>query len=238
MVLDDWLLDWLPAHDVSALIFVILWSTGGLLIYRICRNALLCNRFIWAYILIFVSRLITITLVPLDPPKGLLELIDPLSNLFYGVGAPCITKDLFYSGHTSILVLIALCLEKPSDRKWAFLGATAVGGLLLIQHVHYTVDVLAAPLFSYAAYRISRRATESGFQTKARIPPVIGLRKELPAKINSTPLPDFKATNDLSNLFDYASPEDNRTVAACENEVDTFLQIAREITLTKHGESE
>lgn len=161
-VLNDWLLNRLPAHDVSLPIFLIIWSVGGLTIWRLLRDADLFSRLIWAYTLIFISRMLTITLVPLDPPRGLIELADPLSNVFYGSGAPFITKDLFYSGHTSILVLMALCLKNSSEKRLAMLGAAAVGGLLLVQHVHYTIDVLAAPFFSFAAYLVAGRITAVG----------------------------------------------------------------------------
>ena len=159
LVLNDWLLNQLTAHDVSVPIFVIIWSVAGLSIYRAVQDADFFCHLIWAYALIFISRMITISLVPLDPPHGLIELADPLSNIFYGSGAPFITKDLFYSGHTSILVLMALCLKKPTEKKLAMIGASIVGVLLLVQHVHYTIDVLAAPFFSYAAYRLAGRIT-------------------------------------------------------------------------------
>ena len=43
-------------------------------------------------------------------------------------------------------------------RAWtaAFLAAAAgVGFSVLAQHVHYTVDVLAAPFFAYASVRLA-----------------------------------------------------------------------------------
>lgn len=158
-LLNDWLLNRLPAHDVSLPIFIIIWSVGGLTVCRIVGDANLFSRLVWAYALIFISRMLTISTVPLAPPKGLIELADPLSNIFYGSGAPFITRDLFYSGHTAILVLMALCLKKPTEKKLAMLGAAVVGVLLLVQHVHYTVDVLAAPFFSVMAYLVAGRIT-------------------------------------------------------------------------------
>ena len=174
IVLNDWLLNRVPAHDVSLPIFIIIWSIGGLTIYRLFKDADMFSRLIWAYILVFVTRMITISVVRLDAPLGLIELADPLSNVFYGSGAPFITKDLFYSGHTSILILMALCLKKPTDKGLAFLGAGTVGVLLLVQHVHYTVDVLAAPFFSYTTYVVAGRivATKLYMQVQPA-PPIV-----------------------------------------------------------------
>jgi hypothetical protein len=93
--------------------------------------------------------------VPLNPPEGLIPLIDPISNLAYG-RAEYITKDLFFSGHTSSQFLIFLCLTNKGDKMIALFSAILVGSMVLIQHVHYSIDVLAAPVFTYGCYWLGR----------------------------------------------------------------------------------
>ena len=109
-------------------------------------------------VLLCISRMITITLIPLNPPIGLIPLKDPISSLFYGGTGVFITKDLFYSGHTSTQFLIFLCLTKRSDKIIAFIATITVGILVLIQHVHYTIDVLAAFVFTYVVIYLERRS--------------------------------------------------------------------------------
>lgn len=94
-----------------------------------------------------------IGLISLNPPAGLIPLADPITNQFYG--QRYITHDLFFSGHTTTVFLIFLCLKKKTDRIYALSASILLGILLLVQHVHYTIDVLAAPVFTYAFYRIA-----------------------------------------------------------------------------------
>lgn len=150
--LNDWLLNILPAHDVSIPIFLIVWSMSLLTLYRCIQTPELMIRFLWCYVLVSLSRFITISLVPLDPPAGLIGLADPLSNFFYG--AKFVTKDLFFSGHTSTIFLMALCLPNKTDKVLGICATIGVGFLVLVQHVHYTMDVLAAPVVTWGIYRL------------------------------------------------------------------------------------
>jgi hypothetical protein len=159
MLLNDFVLNALPTRDVSLLVFICLWGAALLLIYRVQRDPMIYLRFIWGYALLFITRIVTIGLVPLDPPVGLIELRDPLSNYFYG--AKFITKDLFFSGHTASICLMALCLVRPLDRWLVFVGTLLVGVGVLIQRVHYTADVVAAPFFAYVVYWIANRLTQN-----------------------------------------------------------------------------
>jgi hypothetical protein len=143
----DFVLSRLPAHNVSLFIFLIIWSMGLLTLVRAIQTPAVYVRYVWLYILICLTRLLTITLVPLAPPAGWVELVDPLTGIFYGHSI--VTKDLFYSGHTATLVAMYFCLPKKSDRILVVLATIVVGCLLLVQHIHYTIDVLAAPVFVY-----------------------------------------------------------------------------------------
>jgi membrane-associated phospholipid phosphatase len=104
--------------------------------------------------IVTLTRVACIALVPLAPPAGLIPIKDALTGIFYGE-AP-ITKDLFFSGHTSTVMLIFLCLERKTDRLISLVCVIAIMFLLLVQHVHYTIDVVAAPIAVYGCYRLTR----------------------------------------------------------------------------------
>ncbi|MFD2934122.1 phosphatase PAP2-related protein [Spirosoma flavum] len=162
-VLNDWVLSQLPPYDVSLIIFLVIWAAGLLILIRSRRNPAVFMMFVYSYVIITLSRMLTINLVPLNPPVGLIPMVDPLTNAFYG--KVYITKDLFYSGHTSTIFLIFLCLRQRWDRLIVLLGSLLVGGLLLVQHVHYTVDVLSAFVFTYPLYWLGKKLALSGWNT-------------------------------------------------------------------------
>ncbi|NHA04213.1 phosphatase PAP2 family protein [Mucilaginibacter sp. HC2] len=154
IVLNDWVLTHLPAYDVSIPIFALIWGMGILMAVRAFYKPAVCTTYIWTLIFVCIARFISLTLVKLDPPTGLVPLVDPLTSYFYGHAS--ITKDLFFSGHTSTMVLIYLHLERKRDKAIALIAALVVMALLLIQHIHYTMDVLAAPVIVYCCYRFAR----------------------------------------------------------------------------------
>jgi len=143
----DLVLAALPAHDVSVYIFLILYPASALFFWRMRKNTELCITALWGYIFLCLVRMLTILLVSLEPPPELVHMTDPFSVIFYG--SNMITRDLFFSGHTATLFLVGLCLENKGEKIVVFCATAVLGLLLLIQHVHYTADVLAAPFFSY-----------------------------------------------------------------------------------------
>ncbi len=104
--------------------------------------------------------MLSISLVPLEPPSGLIPLKDPISSIFYGGTQVFIKKDLFYSGHTSIQFLIFLCLKNRTEKIVSLLATVSIACFVLIQHIHYTIDVIAAIAFTYVIYRIGKWIAE------------------------------------------------------------------------------
>lgn len=153
--LHDVLLDRLGPKDVSIAIFSMLWGMGLLFIIRSIRDPRVFMRALYGFVLLFSLRMLTMTLVPLDPPAGLIPLVDPISNSFYGKSF--ITRDLFFSGHTASLCLFFFCFQRKIDRLIALVCTLAVGLLVLVQHVHYTVDVIVAPFFTFLCYLVAKK---------------------------------------------------------------------------------
>jgi hypothetical protein len=155
VILNDWILGKLPTYNVSVPIFIIIWSLALLCVIRAMKDPYIFMVFIWSYIFVSVLRALTITFFPLNPPTGIALLVDPLSNTFYG--NVIITKDLFFSGHTSTIFLMFLCLKRKADKLLTLTGTFILAALLLIQHIHYAIDIAAAPLFTYISYLLGKK---------------------------------------------------------------------------------
>lgn len=160
IVLNDPLLKLIPAIDVSALTFIFIWSMISYFLFRCIKDPRFFILGLTCMILLFLSRMLSISLFPLNPPDGLIPLIDPVSNLFYGGPQVFMTKDLFYSGHTSTQFMIFLCFSKKWDKRLALFSSVVVGVLVLVQHVHYTIDVIGAFLFPYFIYLLGKKIAE------------------------------------------------------------------------------
>ncbi|HVO50189.1 MAG TPA: phosphatase PAP2-related protein [Thermoanaerobaculia bacterium] len=106
-----------------------------------------------AYVVMAALRIAAMAVTPLEAPPGMIPLHDPLVRLFGP--ARLLTKDLFFSGHTSTLFLLALAVPGPRCKAFFFASTAAVAFCVLAQHVHYAIDVLAAPFFAYASFRLA-----------------------------------------------------------------------------------
>ncbi|MCW3125071.1 MAG: hypothetical protein JWO03_729 [Bacteroidetes bacterium] len=149
-IINDPLYDMLPLHDFSNTIFFFTYSaTIVSLIYLIAHPQLL-HRAFTTFVVIFVIRAICIFLVPLSPSGDMLPLHDPFTNFM--ANEEEIRNDLFFSGHVSDLAFFFFVVRAPWLRRYILLCAIAVGSLLILQRVHYTMDVIAAPIFAYFCY--------------------------------------------------------------------------------------
>ncbi len=156
-ILNDYLLQYIPAQDFSVPIFIIIWSACLLAIIRSIQQPAIFLTVLFSLVALLFTRMAAIYFLPLNPPQGLIVLIDPLTSLTYGGRGVFITKDLFFSGHTSNVFMFFLCLQKKKDKVFLLLGSITVGILVLAQHVHYTMDVIGAFIITYIIVWLIKR---------------------------------------------------------------------------------
>ncbi len=158
-VFDDPILRLFKPIDISPIISMFTLVPIFLGLIYIFRKPTTTVYFLISAIVICGFRALTIYLVPLEPPIDIIPLSDPvIETLFYG--GNILLKDLFFSGHTANLILIGLILEQKMIKNLLLISGFLVGTMVLLQHVHYSIDVLAAPFFSFVTYKISVWAGE------------------------------------------------------------------------------
>jgi len=161
VVLPDPVLAAFQAHDVTWLTFAIIYVglfAGIAILLSHPRHLILAMQ---TYIGMAVFRIMAMSLVALDPPEGAIPLQDPFVQIL-GTGQ-LLTRDLFFSGHTSTLFLIGLSMPRKGLRYTYFVAAGVVAFCVLFQHDHYSIDVMAAPFYTYGAYRLVRLMHERVF---------------------------------------------------------------------------
>jgi len=107
-----------------------------------------------ALVLLMILRAVCQFFLPLDPPVDAIPLADPFIQM--PGFRPVIARDLFFSWHTALLALLAFVTQWKDLKIILALLALIVSVLMLAQHAHYTIDLLVAPCFAYAAYGLAK----------------------------------------------------------------------------------
>jgi hypothetical protein len=100
--------------------------------------------------LFVVIRSLFITLTHLGPfPSQIVINSDLLSKMSFG-------GDLFFSGHTGLPFLMALVFWKDKLTRYIFLSFSLMFAIVvLLAHMHYSIDVLSAFFITYSIFHIS-----------------------------------------------------------------------------------
>jgi hypothetical protein len=157
IVWQDEVLAHIPSANMSYPIFGIIYTCVIYLLLRLAQNPYQFLWFAWAFTTETILRFVCIYLVALNPPVGLVPLHDPLAEAFIYGKDLAITKDLFFSGHTATMVFVCYFLPSPHERLIGICMTCVLVCLLLIQHVHYTLDIIAAPFATFASIWLAKR---------------------------------------------------------------------------------
>jgi membrane-associated phospholipid phosphatase len=148
----DPILNLIKPVDLTWLIFAAIYLSlfGGILI--LIRNPVKLIFAIQVYTVLILVRMTAMYTVPFNPPDAMIALNDPFVQLF-GTGQ-VLTKDLFFSGHTATLFMLFLVIDKKPYKQIFLILTVIVAASVIIQHVHYFIDVFAAPFFTCGSYLV------------------------------------------------------------------------------------
>ena len=152
----DPLLDLIRPLDASWITFIILYLSISSAVWFLLREPEQLMVGFQSYVVLFLFRAMALMMVPLEPPLKMIPLQDPFVE-FFGIDGT-LTRDLFFSGHTSLMFLLFLTARTTRLRRLYFSLTLVLAGCVIIQHVHYTFDVFVAPFVAYASVRLVRNA--------------------------------------------------------------------------------
>ena len=165
-VAQDILLDNLPVLNVSYLFF------GGILfmIFSTCFLSFVNPKRI-PFILIssgifFAIRGFFLILTHLAPPNieyyQYLHNDDNIKSILFTVSTG---KDLFFSGHVGYAFLLALSFWQIKYLRYFFiLFSILMAGVVILGHLHYSIDVFAAYFITFGVYEFSKRFFKTEYE--------------------------------------------------------------------------
>lgn len=152
----DLILDNIPVVDLNfiiiegALIFIVL----GVLFVLANPRYILFTLKTFALFIMTRALFVSLTHVGIYPDH-----ISPGLGFFDGIYLYLnFQTGLFFSGHTGLPFLMALIFWHNKRARYFFLILSLIGAVaVLLGHIHYSIDVFAAPFMAYGIFRIALR---------------------------------------------------------------------------------
>ncbi|MBI1767535.1 MAG: hypothetical protein HYR67_04080 [Bacteroidetes bacterium] len=156
VALTDPILNFFTPKDWSITIFVFIYLCTLLsIIFNFAKPQLILVG-LQTYVVVNFMRLISLYLFTLEAPEGTIPLSDPFLTVF-AYGQAVYVKDLFFSGHISTLSVLFF-IEQRKSLRYLILASTFLVALLLAwQRVHYTLDMVAAPIITWFVFRFFKQ---------------------------------------------------------------------------------
>lgn len=142
--------------DCSVITFIMLYTSvvSFLIVHR--KDLIQLSLLAFSYAFILILRGISLWALPFYADSDAIKLDDPFLNTFI-YPDNYVERDLFFSGHVAILVLLVL-FSKDQKWKWLYtLMSVGVGITVVLQKVHFSIDVVAAPFFAILAFWATKR---------------------------------------------------------------------------------
>jgi len=160
---NDVVLRYLPRFDCSKWITLVeftvcfLTALDSFYYHHPSRYELLWLKFTC----ISYMKMITTFLLPLEPPTGLINLADPIVERLLLFHTKPLKKDLFFSGHTSMMVLCLLHVTNPHLVPVFTLAVLLMSVMLLHNHIHYSIDVFISLFVVFTIHTLMDRIADS-----------------------------------------------------------------------------
>ncbi len=139
--------------DLTYPIFILLYASLFIGLINLIPNPKNLTLAVRTYAFMVLFRIAAMFLLPLSPSETMIPLADPFVEIF--ASGNTLTKDLFFSGHTATMLVLFFTAKTKKLKIFFIIGTALLATCVLAQHVHYSIDVIAAVPFTYLAYRMS-----------------------------------------------------------------------------------
>ena len=153
----DIVLDAIPSFNIDSFIILTALSLSLIVFFLFLTKPKYINFGMKSIALFLIVRsfFITLTHFGANPHQ---VIFDPnafgygLYDLLYNTH-----NDFFFSGHTGLPFLLAFIFWPQKKWRYAFFIISFIfGGSVLLGHIHYSIDVFAAPFITYSIFCLSR----------------------------------------------------------------------------------
>lgn len=149
----DLILDRLPAMDLS---FLFVYGYMVLLMIMFLYPTFFRVRMLHVvtiqFAMLLTVRSLFMIFTHLETPAGSVAVSFPwfFEHLYF-------ENDMFFSGHTA-MPFLGFYLFRHNRLRYVFLvGAMVMGAVVLLMHLHYSIDVFAAFFMTYCSYKMGQR---------------------------------------------------------------------------------
>jgi membrane-associated phospholipid phosphatase len=149
----DIILSNVRAMDVDGLIVYLAFFLVGITIYEVLMRPRVLPFVLKSMALFILIRSVFISLTHIGPFPTI-DKVPFNSIISLGLGN---SADLFFSGHTGMPFLAALIFWKNEYLRYIYLaGSIVLGVAVLLGHLHYSIDVLAAYFITFTIFNIAK----------------------------------------------------------------------------------
>ncbi len=150
----DLILDHLPPVDLGFLfIYGYIALVAGIFTYPLFFRVRILHVAAVQFSLLLTLRSLFMVFTHLKTPPGSVPVSFP-----WFFGKLYFENDMFFSGHTAVPFL-GFYLFRQSPIRYVFLaGSIMMGMVVLVMHLHYSIDVFAAFFMTYCSYRMGGAA--------------------------------------------------------------------------------
>ncbi|PIP58184.1 MAG: hypothetical protein COX02_01610 [Candidatus Vogelbacteria bacterium CG22_combo_CG10-13_8_21_14_all_37_9] len=149
----DIILDNIPVFNVDLLFIygpLLLWTVVSLIAFSEPKRIPFILKNIALFVLI---RSVFITLTHIGPFPDRIDVnysLRAVKNFTFG-------GDLFFSAHTGLPFLMALVFWQKKTIRFLFIAIAILFGIVVLMgHLHYSIDVLAAFFITYTIYHLAK----------------------------------------------------------------------------------